>query len=100
LTAEAVQGTSLALECIDHVHSCHSLPFGVLSVSDSIADHVLQEDLQPSAGLFVDEARNTLDTAAPSQATDGGLGDALDVIAQHFTVALGASFAEPFPAFA
>ncbi|KFV65825.1 hypothetical protein N307_06738, partial [Dryobates pubescens] len=98
--AEAVQGTSLALECIDHVHGRHRLSLGVLGVGHSITDHVLQEDLQHSASLFVDEARNTLDTAAPSQATDGGLRDALDVVAQRFAVTLSASFAEPFPAFA
>ncbi|XP_067998769.1 histone H2A type 2-C isoform X1 [Melanerpes formicivorus] len=70
------------------------------NVGDSITDHVLQENLQHTASFFVDEARNTLDSTTAGQTADGGLGDALDVIAQHFAVALGTAFAEPFPAFA
>ena len=33
-----------------------SLPFGMHGVGDSIANHVLQEDFQDAAGLFVDQA--------------------------------------------
>jgi hypothetical protein len=38
--------------------------------------------------------RDTLDTATTSQTADGGLGDALDVVAQNLAVALGAALAE------
>jgi hypothetical protein len=38
--------------------------------------------------------RDTLDTATASQTADGGLGDALDVVAQNLAVALGAALAE------
>ncbi|KFZ63114.1 hypothetical protein N338_10948, partial [Podiceps cristatus] len=100
LTTEAVEGASLALESVDHVHGRHRLPLGVLGVGDGVADHVLQEDLQHAARLLVDQPRDALHAAAPSQAADGRLGDALDVVAQHLAVALGAPLAEPLPALA
>ncbi|KFV54451.1 hypothetical protein N328_09022, partial [Gavia stellata] len=76
LAAEAIEGASLALEGVDHVHGCNRLPLSVLRVSDGVADHVLQEDLQHAARLLVDEARDALHAAAPSQTADGRLGDA------------------------
>ncbi|KFW77907.1 hypothetical protein N305_08110, partial [Manacus vitellinus] len=100
LAAEAVEGASLALESVDHVHGRDRLPLGVLGVGDGVANYVLQEDLEHAARLLVDEPRDALDAAAPSQAADGRLGDALDVVAQPLAVALGAALAEPLPAFA
>jgi len=100
LASESVQGAALPLEGIDHIHGGDSLPLGVLSVGDSIPDDVLQEDLEDSPGLLVDEARDTLDTASASQTPDGRLGDALDVIPEHLPVALGASLAESLSALA
>ncbi|KFO96024.1 hypothetical protein N300_13129, partial [Calypte anna] len=100
LAAEAVEGASLPLQGVHYVHSCHRLPLGMLGVRHSIADHVLQEHLQHPARLFVDQPRDALHTATPSKATDGWLGDALDVVPQHLTVALSASLAEPLPALA
>jgi hypothetical protein len=47
----------------------------VLGVGDGVADDVLEEDLEHAAGLFVDEARDTLHTAAARETADGGLGD-------------------------
>jgi len=46
----------------------------------------LQEDLQDATGLLIDQARDTLDTTTAGQAADGGLGDALDVVAEHLPV--------------
>lgn len=37
--------------------------------------HVLQEDLQDTSGLLVDEARDTLDASTASQTADSGLGN-------------------------
>ena len=98
--AEAVESAALALERVDHVHGRDRLALGVLRVGDGVPDHVLQEDLEHPAVLLVDEPGDALDAAAAGQAPDGGLGDALDVVAQHFAVALGAAFAETLPAFA
>ena len=40
--------------------------------------------------------RDTLDAAAAGQTADGGLGDALDVVAENLAVALGTALAEAF----
>ena len=100
LTAEAVQGTSLAFQGVDDVHGGDGLPLGVLGVGDGIADDVLEEHLQDTTGLLVDEAGDTLDTTTTSQTADGGLGDTLDVITQHLAVPLGASLSEPLSSLA
>ena len=43
---------------------------------------------------------NTLHTSSTGETTDGGFGDALDVVAEDFAVAFCAAFAEAFAAFA
>ena len=98
LTAEAVEGASLALESVDHIESSHSLPASVLRVGDGIADNVLQENLEHRAGLLVDETRDTLHTTTTSETANGGLGDALDVVAKNLPVTLGAALAETLTA--
>ena len=40
--------------------------------------HVLEEDLQDTPGLLVDEAGDTLHTTSAGETADGGLGDTLD----------------------
>ena len=100
LTAETVQGTALTFEGVDNVHSSDSLPLGVLGVGDGITDDVLKEHLQDTTGLFVDEARDTLDTSTTSQTTDSRLGDTLDIITQHFAMTLSASLSEPLSSLA
>jgi len=100
LAAEAVQGAALALEGVHDVHSGHGLAASVLSVSHSVADHVLEEHLEDRAGLLVDEARDTLHTTTTGETTDSGLGDALDVVAENLAVTLGAALAEALATFA
>ena len=68
------------------------LPFE--AVRHGIADDVLEEHLEHRARLLVDQAGDALDATSPSETADGGLGDALDAIAQHLA-ALGASLAVP-----
>ncbi len=100
LSSEAVQSASLSFQRVHDVHGGYGLSLGVLGVSNGITDHVLQKHLQHTASLLVDQTGDTLDTAAASETTDGGFGDALDVIPQNFTVPLSASFPESFPTFA
>ena len=100
LTSESVQGASLPLEGVDNVHGGDGLPLGVFGVGDGIPDHVLKEHLQNATGLLVDEARDTLHTTATRQTSDGGLGDALDVVPQHLAVPLGASLSQSLASFA
>ena len=85
----------MTLEGVDDVHGSDSLPLGVLGVGDGISDDVLKEDLEDTTGLFVDEARDTLDTTTTRQTADGRLGDTLDVITQHLPVPLGTSLSKP-----
>ena len=99
LTAEAVEGASLPLQSIDHVHGGDCPSLGVLGVSDGITDDILQEDLENSARLLVDEAGDTLDSTTASETTDGGLSDALDVVTKDLPVALGASLSKAFASF-
>merc|ERR1712035_163532 len=99
LTSEAVQSASLSLQSIHHIHGGHRLSLGVLGVGDSITDHVLQEDLQHTAGLLVDQTGDTLDSTTASQTADSGLGDSLDVITENFAVTLSASFPQSFSSF-
>ncbi len=100
LTAESAEGASLPLESIDNVHGGHGPSLGVFRVGDCVTNHVLQEHLENSAGLLVDEARDTLDSTTASQTADSGLGDALDVVTKDLPVTLGASLSEALSSFA
>ena len=100
LTSESVEGTALSFQAVDDIHSRDGLPLGVLGVGDCVTDHVLQEYLKHSTGLFVDETGDTLHTTTASKPTDGGLGDTLDVITQHLSVPLSTSLSESLASFA
>jgi hypothetical protein len=100
LSTESVEGAALSFQGIDHIHSGDCLPLGVLSVCDGITDHILQEDLEDSTCLLIDQARDTFDTTSASQTTDSWLGDTLDVITQDLSVTLGASLSKSFSSFA
>ena len=84
---EAVQSASLALEGVDDIHGGDGLAAGVLGVGDGVTDDVLEEHLEDTAGLFVDLARDALDTTSASETADGGLGDALDVVPKDLAAA-------------
>ena len=71
-----------------------SIPLGVFSVGDRVTDDVLEEDLENTTSLFVDETRDTLDTATAGKTTNGGLGDTLDVVAKNLAVTLGTTLSE------
>jgi len=88
LTSEAVQGSSLALQSVDDVHGSDGLSLGVLGVGDGVANDVLQEHLENTSRLLVDEPGDTLDTTSACQATDGRLGYALNVVSQDLPVSL------------
>ena len=100
LAAETIKGAALAFERVNHVHGGDSLAFGVLRVGDRVPDHIFQKHLQHPTGLLVDKPGDALHTTTTSQATDGRLGDTLDIVAQNLAVALSASFPKAFAAFA
>ena len=56
LIAKSVKGPALSLEGVYNIHGCHGLPLGVLGVGDGITDDVLQEHLEDTMGLFVDDS--------------------------------------------
>ena len=91
LASESVQSPALALQGVDDIKGCDGLAACVLGVGDGIPDDILQEDLQDSPCLLIDEAGDTLDASTTSQSADGGLGDALDVVPEHLPMPLGAS---------
>ena len=90
----------MALQSIDDIHGSDGLSLGMLGVSDGISDDIFKEDLEDTAGLFIDEAGDTLDTTTASETANGRLGDTLDVITQHFAMTLGASLSEALSSFA
>ena len=94
LSTESIEGASLALQGVHDVHRGDSLPARVLGVRHGITDHVLEEHLEHSARLLVDDGRDTLHSTTASQTADGGLSDALDVIAKHLAMALGSALSQ------
>ena len=99
LSTEAVDGSSLALEGVDDVKGGDGLAAGVFCVGDRVTDDGLQERLEHSTGLLVDESGDSLDSSAAGETANGRLGDSLDVIAQNLAVALGSSLAESLSSF-
>jgi hypothetical protein len=91
LASKPVQSPSLPLQGVNDIHGRDSLPPRVLGVCYCVANHVLEEYLQYSAGLLVDQSADTLHTAPASQAANRGLGDALDVVAEDLRALLAAS---------
>jgi hypothetical protein len=98
--AEPVNGSILAFEGVNNVHGRHCLSATVFCVRHGVANDVLQEDLEDAPGLFVDEAGQPLDSTTASEPPNRWLCDALNVVAEHFAVALGASFAQAQASFA
>ncbi|EYU26165.1 hypothetical protein MIMGU_mgv1a016698mg [Erythranthe guttata] len=97
-TTEPVKSTALPLESINHVHGSYCFAASVLGVGDGVTDHVLQEYLQHATCLFIDQSAYSLHAAPTSQTADGRLCDALDVVAEHFAVALCPALSQPLSA--
>ncbi len=100
LTSESVQGASLSLQGVHDIHSGDGLPLGVLGVGDGVTDNILEEHLEDSTGLLVDEPRDTLHTSSAGQTPDGRLRDTLDVVAKHLPMAFSATLSQSFSSFA
>jgi hypothetical protein len=99
LATESIEGSALSLQSIDNIHGSDSLPLGVLSVGDSVTNNILQEHLENSSGLLINEARDTLDSSSASKTTNGRLGDALDVVTQNFTMTLSTTLSKSLSSF-
>jgi len=99
LGTETVQGAARALESVHNVEGSDGFTLSVLCVGDGVADDVLEEDLEDTAGLLVDEARDTLDTTTTGEAADSGLGDTLDVVTKNLAVTFSTALSEALAAF-
>lgn len=75
-----IKGSTLTLQGIDNVKGCNGLASCMFRVSNGIADHGLQKATQHVSCFCVDLIADTLDTTASSQATNGWLCDALNVV--------------------
>lgn len=73
LSTETVQSLALTLESVNDIKSSDSLTTGVFSVSHSVTDDVLEENLENTTSLLVDETGNTLHTTTTSETTNGRL---------------------------
>jgi len=82
------------------VHGSHSLSTSMLGVRDRITNDIFQKDFEDTTSLFVDETRDTLDTATTSKTTNGGLCNTLNVISQNFAMTLGTSLSKSLSSFA
>ena len=94
LTSETIQSSALSLESVDDVEGGDGLSASVLGVGHRVTNDVLEKDLQDASGFFIDETTDALDASSSGETADGGLGDALDVIAKDLAVTLGSSLAE------
>ena len=66
----------------------------MLGIGHGVANDVLEEDLEDTASLLVDETADTLDSATASQAAYRRFGDALDVVPEHLPVPLRSALAQ------
>ncbi|KAF7819807.1 histone H4 [Senna tora] len=73
----AISGPPLPLELIHHIH-----------VGQSIANHVLQEDLEHSTGLLINQAADSLDASSSCQSSSRQLHDSLNVVEKNLAMAL------------
>jgi len=64
-----------------------------------VATYTLEEVFQNSTSLLVNETRDALDTTTTSEAANSRLGNALNVVAQNFAMALGTSLSETLATF-
>ena len=101
--AETVEGSSLSLESVDDVESGDGLSLGVFGVDDGVADNVLEEGSEDSAGLLVDVGRDSLHTTSACKSADSRLGDSEDGLTEGLATevhSLSAGLAAAHAAFA
>nr|GMC53875.1 probable nucleoside diphosphate kinase 5 [Ipomoea batatas] len=72
--------------------------FNEPSSGNSVADHVLEEDLEDTTSLFVDEIGDMLHSTTASQTTNGLLRDSLDVVPENLTVSFRSSLSQTLTA--
>jgi hypothetical protein len=71
----------------------------MLSVGDGITNDILEEYLEDSTSLFVNESRDTLNTTTAGKTTNSRLGDSLDIVTKDLAMTLGTSLSQSFSSF-
>jgi len=99
-TTKPIQRPSLPLQSIDNIQACDRLALCMLRIRDCVSDDIFQEGLEHASSFLVDHCRNAFDATTSSKPANCWLRDALNIVAQDFTVTFGPSFAQPFTAFA
>ena len=105
LCTKAVESTTRSLESVDDIEGRNGfptrecehtnsertkvkghIPLSVFSVGDGVTDDVLQEDLQDTTSLLINETRDTLDTATTRETTDSLINSAVHISNTKFAV--------------
>ncbi|WVZ03616.1 hypothetical protein V8G54_024422, partial [Vigna mungo] len=84
--SKTIECPSLSLQRIHHVHGRNSLPPSVLGIGHSVANHILQEYLQHSSGLFIDQSTDPLHATSSRQSPYRRFRYALNVVPKNFPV--------------
>lgn len=58
----------------------------MLSVGNRVPNNVLEEDLENTTSLLVDETRDTLDTTTTGKTTNSGFGDTYPFTSQSMSL--------------
>ena len=82
-SAETVESSSLSLESVDNVESGDGLSLGVFGVHNGVADNVLEEASEDSAGLLIDVRGDSLDATTSCESADSWLGNAEDAVSER-----------------
>jgi hypothetical protein len=72
----------------------------MLGVGDRTPKNVLEVNLEAATRFLIHEPADALHATTASEATDGSLGDALDVVTEYLPVVTGPALAQPFSSFA
>ncbi|KAM7499248.1 hypothetical protein LguiA_023662 [Lonicera macranthoides] len=98
-TAKTIQCPALPLQGINYVHSGDRLPPRMLGVGNSIANHILQKDLEYTSGFFIDETADPLHSTSSRQPPNCRLCNPLNVVTEDLTVPFCTSLSQPFSTF-
>jgi len=82
-----IKCAALSLKRAHDVHGRDGFSSGVLSVNDGVVKDVFEIRPEDIAYFVVYETRDALNTTAARETANGGLGDALNVVAKNLSVA-------------
>lgn len=97
---KSVQCPAISFQSIHDVLRSDGLSASVFSVGNSVSDDLLEEVFQVSAGLFIDQTRNTLASTSTTQSSNSWFRDTLNGILQHLPVTFRCTFTQSFATFA